>query len=130
MPSGKVAPAAKAEVLPLQQQTPNLYIDNFQHFPIQCKLSIGAVDDPLEDEDDAMADKVMRMPERNFIQRKCTHCEEEEKAQRKPLLQFIQKTGSQKKLCIINVKYSEYEKFTSSSCQKQNAITNEIQKKY
>jgi len=61
------------------------------HFSIQCKLSFGAVDDPLEDEADAMADKVMRMPEQNFIQRKCAHCEEEEKMQRKPLGAFIQK---------------------------------------
>jgi hypothetical protein len=60
-------------------------------FNIQRKLSIGAANDPLEHEADAMADKVMRMPELNFIQRKCAHCEEEEKAQRKPLISFIQK---------------------------------------
>ncbi len=59
--------------------------------PIQCKLTVGAVDDPLEAEADVMADKVMRMPENSFIQRKCKHCEEEEKAQRKPLASFIQK---------------------------------------
>ena len=29
--------------------------------------------------------------DQNFIQRKCAHCEEEQKAQRKPLLSFIQK---------------------------------------
>jgi len=58
---------------------------------IQCKLSVSAVDDPLEDEADAMADKVMRMPEQNFVQRKCAHCEEEERAQRKPIESFIQK---------------------------------------
>lgn len=50
-----------------------------QNIIVQPKLSIGAVDDPLEDEADAMADKVMRMPEAPFIQRKCSHCEEEEK---------------------------------------------------
>jgi hypothetical protein len=59
--------------------------------PIQCKLTVGPADDPMEAEADAMADKVMRMPENNFIQRKCSHCEEEEKAQRKPLASFIQK---------------------------------------
>src|SRR6478735_1458889 len=58
---------------------------------IQRKLSIGAVNDPLEHEADAMADKVMRMPEPNLIQRKCSHCEEEEKMQRKPLTSFIEK---------------------------------------
>ena len=64
---------------------------HIDHLPIQRKLSIGAVNDPLEHEADAMADKVMRMPEQNFIQRKCAHCEEEERAQRKPLASFIQK---------------------------------------
>lgn len=58
---------------------------------VQRKLSIGAVNDPLEAEADTMADTVMRMPEPTFIQRKCSHCEEEEKAQRKPLMSFIQK---------------------------------------
>ena len=62
-----------------------------QQLQIQCQLAIGAADDPLEHEADAMADKVMRMPEQNFIQRKCAHCEEEEKVQRKPLTPFIQK---------------------------------------
>ncbi len=65
--------------------------DLFQQLHIQCKLNIGSVNDPLEHEADAMADKVMRMPEKNFIQKKCAHCQEEEKAQRKPLLSFIQK---------------------------------------
>lgn len=60
---------------------------------IQCKLSIGAVDDPLEHEADAMADHVMRMPEPNFIQRKCS-CREDEEAQCKPLTSFIQKKES------------------------------------
>ena len=64
-----------------------------QRLPIQRKLSIGVVDDPLEHEADAMADTVMRMPQLNFIQRKCSHCEEEE-AQRKPLASFIQKKES------------------------------------
>ena len=63
----------------------------WQPLSIQCKLSIGAVDDPLEHEADAMADKVMRMPETSFIQRKCAECEEEKKVQRKPLTSFIQR---------------------------------------
>ena len=58
---------------------------------VQFKLTVGAANGSLENEADAMADKVMRMPEQNFIQRKCAHCEEEEKAQRKPLTSFIQK---------------------------------------
>jgi hypothetical protein len=39
-------------------------------FPIQLKLSVGAANDPLEHEADAMADKVMRMPDAPFVQRK------------------------------------------------------------
>ncbi len=61
--------------------------------PVQCKLSIGAVDDPMEAEAEAMADRVMRMPE-TAVQRKCAHCEEEEQAQRKPMSAFIQKMGN------------------------------------
>ncbi len=63
---------------------------NNSDLTIQRKLAIGAVNDPLEHEADAMADKVMRMPEQNFVQRKCTACEEE-KAQRKTLASSIQK---------------------------------------
>ena len=59
---------------------------------IQRKLTIGPVDDEYEREADAVADKVMRMsstetlqtkPSAINIQRKCKHCEEEEKLQRK-----------------------------------------------
>ena len=64
------------------------------YLPVQAKLSVGAPDDPLEHEANAMADRIMRMPEQNFIQRKCSHCEEEEKAQRKPLSSFIQRKES------------------------------------
>ena len=59
--------------------------------PIQCKLEIGAVNDPLE----AEADRVMRMPDPEIaigsatpqISRKCAACEEEDEkklVQRKP----------------------------------------------
>lgn len=63
---------------------------------LQCKLSVGSVNDPLEAEADVMADRVMRMPELSLIQRKCNNCEEE-KLQRKPLAasitSFIQTKG-------------------------------------
>jgi hypothetical protein len=68
---------------------------HLQNLGIQRKLSVGDVDDPLEHEADAMADKVMRMPETDFIQRKCAHCKEEEKLQRKPLISFIQKKSAE-----------------------------------
>jgi hypothetical protein len=57
------------------------------HTRIQRKLSIGASNDIYEKEADAMADKVidMKIPEpvkfssaKNNINRKCSHCEEEE----------------------------------------------------
>ncbi len=59
---------------------------------IQPKLTINQPNDAYEQEADAMADKVMRMEQPGVqlkplpitgIQRKCTHCEEEEKVQRK-----------------------------------------------
>jgi Domain of unknown function (DUF4157)/HNH/ENDO VII superfamily nuclease with conserved GHE residues len=54
---------------------------------LQAKLEIGAVDDPLEREADAVADAVMRMPDPTLslsasqpqIRRKCAECEEEDK---------------------------------------------------
>jgi hypothetical protein len=59
--------------------------------PIQAKLKVGAVNDPLEHEADRVADQVMRMPgpdvsfgtEPPQISRKCDACEEEEKLQMK-----------------------------------------------
>jgi peptidoglycan/xylan/chitin deacetylase (PgdA/CDA1 family) len=95
----------------------NMHKAAVQDFPVQRKLSIGAVDDPLEHEADAMADTVMRMPSSPFspersagllvpagasadeaVQRKCTHCEEEEQVQMKPITSsitpFIQAKGA------------------------------------
>ncbi len=51
---------------------------------IQAKLTIGQPNDKYEQEADRIADRVMRMPDRAAIQRKCTDCEEE-KIQQKPL---------------------------------------------
>ncbi|WP_257671000.1 eCIS core domain-containing protein, partial [Parapedobacter tibetensis] len=44
----------------------------------QSKLTVNQPNDPYEQEADMMADRVMRMADVG-IQRKCTHCEEEEK---------------------------------------------------
>ena len=60
---------------------------------VQRSLTVGAENDPLEEEAETMADKVMRMPEPGFVQRKCAACEEEEKIQTKPLVSFIQRKG-------------------------------------
>ncbi|KAA2238782.1 DUF4157 domain-containing protein [Chitinophaga agrisoli] len=54
---------------------------------IMPQLTVGAIDDPYEREADAMADRVMRKAQPFAIQRKCAHCEEEEKAQRTPFIQ-------------------------------------------
>jgi LysM repeat protein len=64
---------------------------------VQPKLAIGDVNDPLEQEADSMANKVIGMQEvspphhagESSIQRKCSQCEEE--VQRKPLASFIQR---------------------------------------
>lgn len=39
-------------------------------FPVQCKLTVGAVDDPLEADADAVAGKVIAIAQNTFIQRK------------------------------------------------------------
>ena len=65
------------------------YESSGRHINIQPKLTVGAPDDPYEKEADSVADKVMRMPDNHFVQRKCAHCEEEEKLQRKPLGESI-----------------------------------------
>ena len=59
---------------------------SFASTAIQPKLSINQPGDKYEQEADAMADTVMRMPQPDLIQRKCAHCQEEEekkKLQRK-----------------------------------------------
>jgi len=61
-----------------------------ERLPIQLKLSVGAVNDPLEHEADAVADKVMRMPETSFIQRKCSCADrDDEHVRLKPLASQI-----------------------------------------
>jgi hypothetical protein len=60
--------------------------------PIQAKLKVGAVDDPLEHEADRVADQVMRMPAPGVsgastppqVWRKCAACEGEEQLHKKP----------------------------------------------
>src|SRR5579862_902209 len=59
--------------------------------PIQRKLKVGAIDDPLEHEADRVANQVMRMPASDAaitstppqVSRKCDSCKEEEKLQKK-----------------------------------------------
>ena len=90
-PTGNFSPR-KELAAPQPQKSQGVNRNNLQ---IQRKLSIGSSDDPLEHEADAMADTIMRMPQQNFLQRKCAKCKEEDQVLRKPLASFIQKKGSQ-----------------------------------
>jgi hypothetical protein len=73
---GKTVPA---------QQPDELKTALSESLPIQLKLSVGAVNDPMEHEADAMADKVMRMPETSFIQRCSCGDRDDEHVRLKPL---------------------------------------------
>ncbi len=85
------------ENAPIAQQLPNIKAASKEteeagpgtnltdRFPIQLKLSIGAANDPMEHEADAMADKVMRMPETSFIQRCSCGAYDDDHVQLKPL---------------------------------------------
>ena len=92
--TAKFQSAAGASLYELKNQ--DVCKESLSYLPIQCSLTVGAVDDPLEHEAEAMADTVMRMPQQNFIQRKCSECkkEEEELIHRKPLSSFIQRKQS------------------------------------
>ncbi len=87
-PGGQAASNIDHEVLPVKSKMDGNYSQ--EPFIIQPKLTVGAPNDAYEKEADAMADKVMRMPEQNFVQRKCAECEEEKNIQRKPISTFLQ----------------------------------------
>ena len=71
---------------PLADLAPRLFS------PIQAKLKVGAVDDPLEHEADRVADQIMLTPAPGVsttntppqVSRKCSACEEEERLQKRP----------------------------------------------
>jgi hypothetical protein len=75
-----------------QFQMPPLFPAPHLLGPLQAKLKVGAVNDPLEHEADRVAEQVMRMPAAGIpltsapprISSKCAECEEEEKLQKKP----------------------------------------------
>lgn len=77
------AGAVQENSLPASAEKPEKF-RAVQYPLVQPKLTVGAPDDPYEKEADDVADKVMRMPEQNFVQRKCAHCEEEERIQKSP----------------------------------------------
>lgn len=87
-PQTQTTPAAVLNNLLPSQGTDMLHKKSSQPFLIQCKLTVGAPDDPYEKEADAVADRVMRMPEKNFVQRKFKeggeHIQREEETEEKP----------------------------------------------
>lgn len=80
-------PAAAKEVNPQPEpllQQKELATEPLQALSIQCKLTIGAPDDPLEDQTGQMADRITRTKD-TFLQKKCEDCkDEDENIQRKP----------------------------------------------
>ena len=62
----------------------------FSPATIQPKLTVGQPNDKYEQEADAMADKVMRMPQNTpAVQTKCAGCEQEEQVQPKRKRNFL-----------------------------------------
>lgn len=78
------SPSASQQTTPASELPDFESKEDLQFQAIQRKLTVGAADDPLEDEADQMADKVMRMPDPSFVQRKCASCEEEDRVRLKP----------------------------------------------
>ena len=57
---------------------------------VQTKLTIGKANDKYEQEADAVADKVMRMPDRPFVQRKTDGGDKEDMVSMKQATPFVQ----------------------------------------
>ncbi|MBE9586600.1 DUF4157 domain-containing protein [Mucilaginibacter sp. JRF] len=69
---------------------------------VQCKLTVGSANDPMEHEADAVADRVMRMPANdNFIQRKCGGCGDDEHTHQ-PVADVVQRKGNDSGVAINN----------------------------
>jgi hypothetical protein len=62
---------------PIMEKQADKLPEKKSNLVLQPKLTVGAPDDPYEKEADTVADKVMRMPEQSFVQRKCAACDEE-----------------------------------------------------
>ena len=70
--------------------SPKVTTPFFSPANIQPKITIGQPDDKYEQEADAMADKVMRMPQNTpAVQTKCAGCEQEEQVQPKWKRNFL-----------------------------------------
>ena len=67
-------------------------------------LSVGLQDDPYEKKEKSISDPIMCLPVQNFIQRKCAHCEDEEKINRKTsegITSFIQ-TKTERHIPVVS----------------------------
>ncbi|PZF73379.1 eCIS core domain-containing protein [Taibaiella soli] len=78
------AQPASQKVAPAAEKSDHESKEDLQFQSIQRKLTVGAADDPMEKEADETADKVMRMTEPSFVQRKCAACEDEDRVRLKP----------------------------------------------
>jgi len=98
-------PSAASEVMTQSGEKEKLQ-ERLQPFSLQTKLTVGAPDDPYEKEADAVADKVMRMPETGFVQRKS---EEEDK-------EILQKKPDEEKDEKVNLKRETGAGFIQRKC--------------
>jgi Domain of unknown function (DUF4157) len=129
--SPATAPAAAKDVMPVQEQLQaELEVQPFKRTPIQFKHAIGPPDDPLKNEADAMADTIMRMPEQNFIQRKCADCEEEEKLQRKPLVSFIQRKEASSGAVVSDIISSQINSSRGNGSSMDNSTQTFMQSRF
>jgi hypothetical protein len=97
-PQAQILPAAgKTELSPFQEhEIQDTSDEKLRLQTIQRKLIVGAADDPLEREADAMADRVMRGTTPSFIQKKSwLQPVESEKPRIDPFGSFIQKKETQ-----------------------------------
>jgi len=81
----------------IHRTQPSLAASDVETKQLQRKQAVGHVNESSENEADIVANNIIRMPDFAFgemVQRKCAHCEEEEKLQRKPLASFIQRKES------------------------------------
>jgi hypothetical protein len=90
----------------------------------QPKLTINQPNDPFEKEADAVAERIMRMEQPgiqlkplslNFIQRKCAHCEEEEKKVQRKEIDDKEATGN-----------SNFEKYVEGLSNTGDVLSNDV----
>src|SRR5690606_40934047 len=66
------APKREEQIYSIQNEPEQILEPQSLSLYIQPKLTVGAPDDPYEKEADAVAEKVMRMPQPTFVKNKTT----------------------------------------------------------